>query len=85
MFHVLVLGGIALVGGGACGGGASVPAEAGTREAGFPSELAVRADASVVDASFDTGLPSFGSDASTGGRADASDAAFETSFPMEVQ
>jgi hypothetical protein len=53
MFHVLVLGGIALVGGGGCG----------NRVGGFPSEPSAQADASAdADASLDTGNP-FMSDA----------------------
>jgi hypothetical protein len=62
MFHVLVLGGIALVGSG-CGGSVAVHSEAGPQdggtEGGFPSELPVQVDASVpADAAIDVGFPS---------------------------
>ena len=91
MFHVLVLGGIALVGGvGACGGSVSTPTDAGSRDhdSGLPSEL----DASnVADAGHDTGfpseLPAF-VDAAVGvfpDASEASDASSDRGFPTEAQ
>jgi hypothetical protein len=62
MFHVLVLGGIALVGSEGCGGSVAVHSEAGAQEGGgteggFPSELPVQVDASVrADAAIDAGF-----------------------------
>jgi hypothetical protein len=75
MFHVLVLGGIALVAGGGCGNGAG----------GFPSGAPAQADASAdADASPDTGNP-FTSDAErTDAVPDAKDASADGfCFPCE--
>jgi hypothetical protein len=55
MFRVLVLGGIALVGGSACGGSTAVEADASARDAGFPSETNASSEAgSYVDDGFPT-------------------------------
>jgi hypothetical protein len=55
MFRVLVLGGIALVGGTECGGSTAVQADAGADDAGFPSETNASSDAGVyVDDGFPT-------------------------------
>jgi hypothetical protein len=66
MFHVLVLGGIALVGSApaACGGDVSSPGDAGSSKDAteeFPSELPVFVDAGVRDAvnEFPSELPVF--------------------------
>jgi len=82
MFNVLVLGGIALVAGSACGSGAAVHVDAGSEDGGLPSEPRERADASVVDtgSGFPSEPPAPGTDAA------ARDAAVDGfSFPMEVQ
>ena len=73
MFNVLVLGGIALVGAGACGGTVSAHADAGSQDSGFPSELPVQVDA----AAFDSGFPS-----ELGGM--IGDAGIDTGFPSEL-
>jgi hypothetical protein len=87
MFRVLVVGGIALVGGNACGGSGSVSADAGAHDGVFPSELPVQSDASSrADSEVDTGFPSetnagSSSDAASEGGLDAgvvNDAAPET-------
>jgi hypothetical protein len=61
MFHVLVLGGIALVAAPpACGGDTSNPSDAGTRSDGFPTE-GPNVEAGVRDAvqEFPSELPAF--------------------------
>jgi len=85
MFRVLVLGGIALVGGTACGGSTGVQADAGAHEGGFPSELppvpimGAKPDASASsDSDVDTGFPAetnatTSSDAASEGGPDAGD------------
>ncbi len=59
MFRVLVLGGIALVGGSACGGDAAVQADAGVDDGGFPSETNASSEAGL-GFGIDDGFPNEG-------------------------
>jgi hypothetical protein len=87
MFRVLVLGGVALVGGApACGSPAPGP---GFKDASSDGPSRIVAEASVGDEGFPSELPSPG--AGDGGGADAlprpADAGseYDVSFPVEVQ
>jgi hypothetical protein len=88
MFHVLVLGGIALVGGAeACGGDTVSIEDGGVKDATgeFPSELPAYVEASVRDAveEFPSELPAF-VDAGVDAPADGHSTDALDEFPSEL-